>query len=314
VFSVRFIFVGFLFLMAQPSTVFVLDQKTVGPPPISASCSLFDPATTVHSNFDDVNDDRQARLLAIYNTQARLVRSMKAIAIVRATRGPKFGPKAGTSHPMTDFFNFEQPALIRVTGVVPPLGRKVFDLASDGREFHLLAPDHEIMKLYVGLVDAQPNMSDINVPEISDIARPREILDALRWQEGTLRKTQASPAARNDALEFDLPPRAGKSVSGKLQFDPQSGAIASLQIYDADGELISEIFYADWQLLGDAARGESEGCFPRRVRLVQPMEDIQLDFRFLELTLNPRVSRVSFRLSPAPGTPVVRLSRAGTGK
>lgn len=311
--SVRFA-VAALLLFAQPFTAFGQDQKPVIPSAKSASCSLFGAATAGDSNLAGDGAGFQARLLAIYNAQARLVRSMKAVAIIHATRGPKFGDKAGTSHPITGFFNFEQPALMRVTGVVPPMGRRVFDLSSDGRDFHLLAPDHDMMKHYIGLVDAPPDISEIKVPEISDIARPREILDALRWQEGTLRKSREAPAEGNEVLEFDLPPRSGKSVSGKLLLDAQTGAIASLQIYDADGELMSELFYADWQPVNDAAGGSSQGCFPRRVRLVQPMEDVQLDFRFLELTLNPRIPRTSFRLSPAPGTPVVRLSPAGTVK
>ena len=310
----RFIFAGFLLLVAQPSAVSIQDQKTVAPPLISASCSLFAPAITVRSHSDDANDARRSHLLAAYNAQARLVHSMKAVAIIRATRGPKFGARAGTSHPITGLFDFEQPSSLRATGVVPPSGRKVFDLSSDGREFHLLASDHDTMKFFVGLVDAQPNAPEIQELEISDIARPREILDALRWQEGTLRQAGKSATARNDVLEFDLPPRAGKALTGRLQFDPQSGAVASLQFHNADGELISEVFYADWQPLSDVGGGASQGCFPRRVRLMQPMEDVQLDFRFLELTLNPRIPRASFRVNPAPGTPVVRLSRTATEK
>jgi hypothetical protein len=308
---VKFI-VAVLLLAAGPQIGFGQDQKPAIPSAKNASCSLFGAAITGDSSVND--DGLETRLMAIYNAQARLVRSMKAVAIIHATRGPKFGDKAGTSHPITGFFNFEQPALLRVTGVVPPMGRRAFDLSSDGREYHLLAPDHEAMKHYVGLVDAPPDTSEIKVPEISDIARPREILDALRWQEGTLRKTRHAPAKGNQALEFDLPARSGKSITGKLLFDTQTGAIASLQIYDAEDELISELFYADWQLVNDTAGGSSQGCFPRRVRLVQPMEDIQLDFRFLELTLNPRIARVNFRLSPAPGTPFVRLSPAGVVK
>jgi len=315
---VRFFSAAFICITALPSAGL---GQTVKPatPPVSVECSLFGPASKTDSDSDVSSAVLQTRLLEIYNAQARLTRSIKATAILHATRGPKFGAKAGTSHPVTGFFYFEQPALLRVTGVVPPLGKKAFDLSSDGREFRLLAPDHEIMKIYLGMVDTKPNMSQISAPEISDIARPREILDALRWQEGTLRKTQTSTASEGDALEFDLPSRAGNSISGKLKFDPQTGALASLQIRDAKGELISEVFYADWQPLAEtpgaaSPDSTSKGCFPRRVRLVQPMEDIQLDFRFLEMTLNPRLSRINFRLSTAPGTPVIRLSPAGTGK
>jgi hypothetical protein len=301
-----------LLLLLRLFAGFAQDQKSsapILPPQKIPSCSLFDRATTGDSIVD--RDAIQSRLLATYNNQARLVRSMKAIATIRATRGPKFGAKAGTSRPITGFFDFEQPALMRVTGVAEPMGRKVFDMASDGREFRLLAPDHETMKLYVGLVDAQPNMSEISAPEISDIARPREILDALRWQEGTLRKTAQSSAVQSDTIEFDLPARAGKPITGKLHFDLQSGEITSLEIYADGTDLISEISYADWQPLSDSSARSTHGCFPRRVRLVQPMEDIQLDFHFLELTLNPHIPRARFRLNPAPGIPVVRLSPAG---
>jgi hypothetical protein len=311
VLSVRFIVVVVLLLAGSP-TCFGQDQKPKIQSAKSVSCSLFGAVITGQSNSGGNGLD--TRLLAIYNAQARLVLSMKAVAIIHATRGPRFGDKAGTSHPITGFFNFEQPALMRVTGVVPPMGKRAFDLSSDGREFHLLAPDHDVTKHYVGLVDAQPDMSEIKVPEISDIARPREILDALRWQEGTPRKSHEAPAEGNRVLEFNLPARSGKSVTGKLLLDAQTGAIASLQIYGADDELISELFYAEWQQVSDTAGGSSEGCFARRVRLVQPMEDVQLDFRFLELTLNPRIPRASFRLSPAPGTPIVRLSPAGVVK
>lgn len=101
---------------------------------------------------------------------------MEAVAVIRAIRGPKFGLKAGKSREVSTFINFEQPAWLRATGVVPPTGRKAFDLASDGREFHLLAPDHDEMKFVVGQVDAQLNESDIS--DIDEMARPREFLDA----------------------------------------------------------------------------------------------------------------------------------------
>ena len=199
---------------------------------------------------------------------------------------------------------------------VEPMGRKRFltwrvTTASDFGCLRWIA--HDVMKFYAGLVDARPSMSEISAPEISDIARPREILDALRWQEGTLRK--AAPSTRqSDTVEFDLPDRARKPITGKLHFDLQSGEITSLEIYAAGTELLSEISYADWQPLSDASATSSHGCFPRRVRLVQPMEDILLDFHFLELTLNPRIPRARFHLNPAPGIPVIRLNPAGAGK
>jgi hypothetical protein len=301
-----------LLLLARSSVCYGQDQIPVIPHAATAACAQFDPAATANSNLS-ADEALQVHLLAVYNTQARLVRSLKGVATVRATHRSNSGSSRGRPRDLTAFINFEQPARIRVTGVAPPLGAKVFDLASDGREFHLLAPDHEKMKFFVGRVDAQPGALDINSSEVSDLARPREILDMLRWQEGTLR-TPSSSTIQTDTLEFDLPPHAGKAVTGTLHFNSQSGEAASLQLSGAGGELLSEISYADWQPVSDPAGGSSPACFPRRVRLVRPAEDLQVDIRFLELTLNPKIPRSTFHISPAPGVAVVRLNLAGTEK
>lgn len=302
-----------LLLLTRPLNCFGQYQKHAIPPTVTAACAMSDPAATVDSNLSS-NEALQDRMLAVYNTQARMVRSLKGAVTVRATHLSKSGSRSGKPRDLTAFITFQQPASIRVTGVAPPLGAKVFDLSSDGREFHLLAPDHDKMRFYVGMVDAQPGVLDINSSDVSDLARPRELLDLLRWQEGTLRKTPSSSTIQSDTLEFDLPPRAGKSVSGTLHFNPQSGEAASLQLYGAGGELLSELSYADWQPVNDTAGGSSKACFPRRVRLVRPAEELQVDIRFVELTLNPRIPRSSFHVNPGPGVAVVHLSPTGTEK
>jgi hypothetical protein len=301
--SLRSLIAALVFLLALPLYVFA-QQKSTAPVPAAGSCALFGPSTAGSSVSDSVNSSR-TRLLAIYNAQARLFHSLKASVVFAGVRGPKFGPKAGKSREIAGFIDFQQPGRIRVTGVTPPLGKTAFDLASDGREVQLLAPDHDVMKFFVGQVDALAN-----VPEADDLPRPREFLDALRWPEGTLRKAEEkrpSPDTQDDTLDLDLPPRAGKPIEGKLHYDPRSGAVTSLELYNADGELLSELKYADWQAVGGATGGSSKACLPRRVQLIQPMEDVQLDIRFLQLTLNPRLPGSSFHLSPPPGTPIVHL-------
>ncbi len=310
--SLRFFIAGLFLLLARPLNTFGQDEKPALPSPVAAECALFDEAVKIQSSFGDSSGAFQTRLLQTYNAQARLVLSLKAVAVVRAIRGPKFGPRAGKSKEIAGLIDFEQPARIHITGVIPPFGARVFELASDDREIQMLAPDRNTMKFFVGSVDALPNGSDA-----SDIARPREFIDALRWQVGALKKTVETPssqATQDDTLDLDLPPRAGKSIEGKLHFDPQSGAVTSLQLYDEDGELVSELQYADWRTASDTSGGSSHGCFPRRVQLIQPMADLQLDIRFLELTLNPRIPTSSFHLSPSPGIPVVHLGSAGTNK
>lgn len=277
-----------------------------------SACAVFDSVVKTQFIAGESNEAFQSHLLETYNAQARLVRSLKAVAVVHAVRGPKFGARAGKSKEIAGFIDFEQPEWLHITGVVPPLGTRVFELASDGRKVQLLAPDHNTTKFFVGALDALPNGSDAD-----DLTHPREFIEALRWQVGSLRKTaetQFSPAAPSATLDLNLPPRDEKSVEGKLQFDPRSGAVNSLQLFGADGELLTELRYTDWRTLGDAASGSPQSCFPRRVQLIQPVAGLEMDIQFLELTLNPRILKSTFHITAPRGVPVVHLNSRGTEK
>jgi len=104
-----------LLLLARASLCFGQDQKHVIPPAATAACAQFDPAPIANSDMG-ADEALQDRLLAVYNMQARLVRSLKGVATVRATHISESELSGGKRRDLTAFINFELPALIRVTG------------------------------------------------------------------------------------------------------------------------------------------------------------------------------------------------------
>ena len=300
----KFALAGVLLFVAKPAHAAAQDQPPRVAAPAVAECRLFEPRTNIDGDETSLQNLR-ARLLETYNAQSRLVRSLKTTAQVHIIRGPKFGKAAGKSKMMGAIMDFQQPAWLRATGVAPPAGVRLFDMASDGREFRLLAPDHDKMTLFVGPAWSQPDFTAgaLNL-------RPQEFLDALRWGEGKLMLGRSAPVAANkgiETLEIDLPPRGGKNVTGKLRFDLTKGTVSSLTIYDAEGLLISDIHYADWRLMSQQSGQTDEGCFPRRVQVIHEAEDFQIDIRFLEMTLNPPLDRAAFRISVPRGIPTVHV-------
>jgi hypothetical protein len=301
----KFALAGALLLVAKPVHTRAQDQAPREAAPAVAECRLFDPPTGIDGDEASLQNLR-ARLLASYNAQSRLVHSLKTTAQVHIIRGPKFGKSAGKSKAMGAIMDFQQPAWLRATGVAPPGGIKLFDMASDGREFRLLAPDHNKMTLFVGPAWSQPDFTagSLNL-------RPQEFLDALRWGEGKLLLAQSPSRAVEkgvETLEIDLPPRGGKNVTGKLRFDLAKGTVSSLTIYNAKGGLISDIHYADWRLMSQQAGQSDAGCFPRLVQVLHEAEDFQIDIRILEMTLNPTIDRARFRISVPRGVPTVHVT------
>jgi hypothetical protein len=296
---------GVLLFVAKPAHTRAQDQPLRQATPAVTECRLFDPPLGIDGDEAALQNIR-ARLLASYNAQSRLVHSLKTTAQVHIIRGPKFGKSAGKSKLMGAIMDFQQPAWLRATGVAPPAGVRLFDMASDGREFRLLAPDHDRITLFVGPAWSQPDFAAGNLN-----LRPQEFLDALRWGEGKLTLAQVPPGAAEkgvETLEIDLPPRGGKNVTGKVRFDLAKGTVSSLTIYNSEGGLISDVHYADWRLMSQQSGQSDEGCFPRRVQVIHAAEDFQIDIRFLEMTLNPPLDRARFRISVPRGVPTVHVS------
>jgi outer membrane lipoprotein-sorting protein len=112
--------------------------------------------------------------------------------------------------------------------------------------------------------------------------------------------------------EFDAPParyyiltelRAGRAeIARRVWFERSELRLARIQIYGAQGRLLSDIAYGEWQ-------GESGAAYPRNIRIVRPHDDYQLEIRVTRLVLNETIADDRFRLEQPPGTELVDLSK-----
>jgi hypothetical protein len=278
-----------------------MPSSTSAPPITTHACSLPGLTTGVDS-FGD------AQLLTAYNAQADRVRSLQVYAMVRAEVGNKFGLSAKKqSGKLAATIQFQAPAMLRVTGVIPFSDREI-DMASNGREFRLLVPVERDMRFLVGSVDASADS-----PNPKENLRPRPLIDALRWPKGTQANAMEAQPADNTGrrISIQLPTPRGLPRTAQVEFDLRSGTVSSLSIYGPDERLLWVIRYSDWEEVANQATGAVAGCYPRRIVLVQSQQDFQLDMRILNLDLNPQIPTAHFLLNPPKGVPVVKLSSSG---
>jgi hypothetical protein len=249
---------------------------------------------------------RAEDLLSSYNKQAALVHSLHVSAILRAKGGPRYGAKLQEARPAPVDIRFVAPATLRMTGMTPFSGRRTFDMSSDGRDFRLLAPDGNVMRFFVGPVDAPATSLD---PRGN--LRPEAVLEALHWLPAKLER-QAGPgnaaADRSAKIEVELiSPAPTGSVRADIEFDLRSGTVTRLDTLDAVGKVATEIDFNDWKR-AEEYQGKAEPiCFPRRMLVVQHEQDLQVEVKILSMEVNLPLSPLQLPLIPPRGIPVTRV-------
>jgi len=90
-------------------------------------------------------------------------------------------------------------------------------------------------------------------------------------------------------------------------FDRTDLALVRVQSFDAEGRLLADIHYGQWQ--------ETDGIpYPRTIELVRPQEDYRLKLIVKKLTLNQPLPPERFRLEPPAGVETVELKSASADK
>jgi hypothetical protein len=247
-------------------------------------------------------------LLAAYNTQAASIRSLQASTILRTQGGAELTPSLRDSRPFPASLTFQAPATMRVTGLVPFSSRRSFDMASDGREFRLLVPDENAMRLIIGPVDAPANSRNPR----EDI-RPQWILEAIFLLPAKLASHVGysnSKAHQEKSIEVELTTSAGREQDAQLEFDLETGDLDRLNLKDKKGQTATEVDYSDWQTAPSAGTGSRQVCFPRRMLVTEQQPNRELEIKFLNVELNSPVRPSQFRVPSPPG---IRVTRVGGG-
>ena len=251
-------------------------------------------------------DATREELLEKYNAFAASVRSVNSTVELKTTAGSKYSGLIQEYHEVKAFLLAARPANVRMVGQAPVIGKTIFDMASDGNEFHVWLPTKN--KFLVGEV-ALERTSEKPLENL----RPQHLLDALLWQEIRKEETVLLEEFNDENARYYVLTqlRGGRSteIYRKMWFDRADLNIARLQFFGPKGVLLSDVRYSNWQVLTDAplsANGPAQ--FPRTVHIDRPHDDYKLDIQIVKVVLNSELEAARFQLPQPAGAELVRVT------
>lgn len=253
-------------------------------------------------------------LLEKYNAFASSVKSLNATVELKTTAGSQYSGLIQEYHEVKAFLLAARPADVRMVGQAPVIGKTIFDMASDGKEFRVWLPTKN--KFLVGDVRLERNSE-----KPLENLRPQHLLDALLWPE--IRKEEAVLIEEfNDeyARYYVLTVLRGgytTEIYRKIWFDRADLNVVRLQSYGPKGALLSDVHVSDWQPLtatptSSAASGPQ--TFPRTIRIDRPRDDYRLDLQITKIDLNPDLAADRFEIPQPPNSELVRVESNGYPK
>jgi hypothetical protein len=251
----------------------------------------------------------EEQLLDRYNTLARGLQSLDATVELKPSTGTEYSGVINEYHEVKAFILASRPYNIRMIGQVPIVGKTVFDMASNGKDFEVSVPPRN--KFLIGPVA-------LNRPSEKPIEnlRPQHLVDALLWPE-VRKEEEVLPEEFNDesGRYYILTVLRGgyhSEILSKIWFDRSDLHVVRLNSYGPQGALLSDVRYASWQPLENPSGGLTE--YPRSIRIDRPHDEYRLDMTVSKISVNAPMTADRFQLEPPPGADVVHLSDAADGK
>lgn len=261
-------------------------------------------------------DATREELLDKYNAFASSVKSINSTVELKTTAGSKYSGLIQEYHEVKAFLLAARPANIRMVGQAPVIGKTIFDMASDGKEFHVWLPTKN--KFLTGEV-AQERNSEKPLENL----RPQHLLDALLWPEIRKEETVLLEEFNDDNARYYVLTvlRGGyrTEIFRKIWVDRADLSVVRLQSYGPKGALLSDVRYSDWQPLSDLPAGataaaNSPQTFPRTLRIDRPHDDYRLDLQVTKIELNADLSVDRFQLEQPPNSELLKVTSATDSK
>jgi len=261
-------------------------------------------------------DATREELLDKYNAFASSVKSLNATVELKTTAGSKYSGLIQEYHEVKAFLLASRPAYVRMVGQAPVIGKTIFDMASDGKEFRVWLPTKN--KFLIGEVALERN-SDKPLENL----RPQHLLDVLLWPQIRKEETALLEEFNDESSRFYVLTvlRGGYSteIFRKIWFDRADLNVVRLQSYGPRGVLLSDARFSDWQPLdgqtagGSAAAGGPQ-AFPRTMRLDRPHDDYRLDLQISKIDLNVNLSADRFQLTQPANSELVHVNTAADSR
>ena len=253
------------------------------------------------------------QLLEKYNAFASSVKSLNATVELKTTAGSQYSGLIQEYHEVKAFLLAARPANVRMVGQAPVIGKTIFDMASDGKEFRVWLPTKN--KFLLGEVGLERNSE-----KPLENLRPQHLLDALLWPEIRKEETVLIEEFNDEASRYYVLTvlRGGYTteIYRKIWFDRADLNVVRLQAYGPKGALLSDVHVSDWQPLNDAstampAAANGPQTFPRAIRIDRPHDDYRLDLQITKIDPNVDLGPDRFQLSQPANSELVRVD-AGT--
>ena len=255
-------------------------------------------------------------LLERYNAFASSVKSLNATVELKTTAGSQYSGLIQEYHEVKAFLLAARSANVRMVGQAPLIGKTIFDMASDGKEFRVWLPTKN--KFLVGDVRLQRNSE-----KPLENLRPQHLLDALLWPEIRKEETVLIEEFNDETARYYVLTvlRGGYTteIYRKIWFDRTDLNVVRLQSYGPKGALLSDVHVSDWQPLTGTATDASAAVngpqsFPRAIRIDRPRDDYRLDLQVTKIELNVDLAADRFQLSQPPDSELVRVDSNANSK
>jgi len=256
----------------------------------------------------------KAQLLDKYNRQADSIRSVNLAVKMKLIGGSNYSGVIEQYHEVNGFMLAAKPANIRVIGQAPVVGKNIFDMVSNGEEFHVFIPSKN--DFIVGPTNLQrPSKKPI------ENLRPQHLVDALLWAPVsdrvpilfeqanenqarfyvlTVLRRPSSTATGSDGSASKQASADEFEIAQKIWFNRTDLSVSRIETYASDGVLASDDRYSNWDAFGELH-------YPRQIDVARPGDDYQLQISAVKATFNEPIAPDRFILPQPPGTELIRV-------
>jgi outer membrane lipoprotein-sorting protein len=250
-------------------------------------------------------------LIGKYNSQADSIHSVNTTVKMKLTGGSNYSGVIEQYHQVNGFMLAARPANIRVIGQAPVVGKNIFDMVSNGEEFHVFIPSKN--DFIVGPTNLQrPSKKPV------ENLRPQHLVDALLWapisdrvpvlfeqanepQSRYYVLTVLRRASKTETDDSTLKEAPGElEVARKIWFNRADLNVSRIETYAPAGVLTSDDSYSVWDTFGNLK-------YPRQIDVRRPGDDYQLQITVVKATFNEPISADRFILPQPPGTELIRV-------
>ena len=262
----------------------------------------------------NVRSSNLEELVKAIDTQAAAIKTLNATVDIDTSVGGAKKGKVTEYQQIRGYILVRKPEQLRMIGLLPVVRNRAFDMVSDPQGFKLYIPPKN--KFYIG----PPNVTHPSTNTLENL-RPNVIYDALllravdpkteiavlEQSSETITDTRTKNQVEFPTYVVDVLMRNSQGqwfLSRKISFSRMDLQPHKQQIYDANGNLVTEATYEEYKDFNGVQ-------FPSSTKILRPKEEYTIGLTVLKLTLNEPLKDEQFALVQPQGAQLVRLDSNG---